>query len=215
MPLLHIHFQPSACHCSLTGQHELPDNVSNTHSLNTAHPLSTNLADVSFSCESGHSYCCLTLLGGGMVSTRSEPVFAGSPHKAPGTPKKLAFLCVAAIICCYNPLLPAVSIFFVCFRATSSPTSSFSFCGGELCGRGFALCVLTNRIIHLLFDKFYTCFCCLFFALKQKHTFSFSSLVSFAKRINSVHQTAIWVFVMQAWLHASETYGFIWHLSID
>lgn len=140
---------------------------------------------------------------GGIFSAGSVPVFAANPHKAPGTAKKLAFLCVAAIICCYNPPLPAVSIFL--FQgSTSSPTSSFSFCGGGLC---------VGEVLLFVFSKT-TKYLTHFAPLKQKQTFSFSSLAFFAKTINSVHQALI-LLVMQAWLHVAETYGFIWHLSID
>lgn len=141
---------------------------------------------------------------GGIFSAGSVPVFAVSPHKAPGTAKKLAFLCVAAIICCYNPPLPAVSIFL--FQgSTSSPTSSLSFCGGGPC---------VGEVLLFVFSKT-TKYLTHFTPLKQKQTFSFSSLAFFAKTINSVHQALIWVLVMQAWWHVAETYGFIWHLSID
>lgn len=206
-PLLHIHLQPSAYHCSLTRQHR-----------QQTYCLKCTLSEHSTRSFNQSSWCFILLWvrpfillshtpRGGIFSTGSGPVFAVSPHKAPGTPKKLAFLCAAAIICRCNPPLPAVSIFL--FQgSTSSPTSSFSFCGGGPC---------VGEVLH--FEKCKTtknvCYLTHFTPLKQTQAFSFLSLASFAKTINSVHHASIWVVAMQARLHAAEMYGVIWPLSID
>lgn len=74
-----------------------------------------------------------------------------------------------------------------------------------------------GEVLH--FEKCKTtknvCYLTHFTPLKQTQAFSFLSLASFAKTINSVHHASIWVVAMQARLHAAEMYGVIWPLSID
>lgn len=130
--------------------------VSNTHVLKTTRPVSSNLAEVSFVCE--RSFILLSHTPqGGTFSTGSVPVFAGSPHKAPGTPQKLAFLRAVAIICCYTSPPPPTPKAFVCFSVRPPvPPAVFIFVGeGHVWARFLALCVFKNHKISLCFDTFY------------------------------------------------------------
>lgn len=105
--------------------------VSNTHFLNTTRPVSSNLAEVSLVCE--RSFILLPhTLQGGTFSTGSVPVFAVSPHKAPGTPQKLACRSYYLLLQPPTPLPRPPSIcLFQC--STSCPTSGIRFCGGGPC----------------------------------------------------------------------------------
>lgn len=138
-PFCTFTLHPSACHCSLTRQHEL------------TYCLKYTLSEHSTSSLNQSCWCFILLWvrpfillshtpQGEIFSAGSVPVFTVSPHKAPGTLKKLAFLCIAAIICCYNPPLPAVSIFL--FQgSTSSPTAVLVFVGeGRVWVRFCSLC---------------------------------------------------------------------------
>lgn len=105
-------------------------------------------------------------------------------------------------------ILPFLPWAFFCFRARPPLQAAVLVFVGEGCvwARFCSLCSQNPQNV---------CYLTHFTPLKQKQTFSFSSLASFTKTINSVYQAPSWVVVMQAWLHPAETYGFIWHLSID
>lgn len=142
MPLLHIH--PSSLCLPLFTYPAARANIrSQIHTLWTRHILSQPIL-LMFQCFILLWVRPFILLShtpqGEIFSAGSVPVFTVSPHKAPGTLKKLAFLCIAAIICCYNPPLPAVSIFL--FQgSTSSPTAVLVFVGeGRVWVRFCSLC---------------------------------------------------------------------------
>lgn len=129
--------------------------TSQTRTLNATRPASSNLAEVSFVCERS-----LILLShtpqGGMFSTGSVPVFAVSPHKAPGTPKKKK----NRLFCFLRPLAttpPSRSehLFVAVFDLLSHQQFSFLW-GRAMCGRGFSPFVFSkNHKISLIFDTFY------------------------------------------------------------
>lgn len=152
MPLLHSHLQPSDRHCSHTWQqHKLTDIVSNTHSVNTAHPLSPTLADVS--CVWFRLFILILSHRGGRDSRRCASV-CHKPTQSTWNSKKAGFSVCRGYFPCCNPPFPAGSICL--FQGSTSCPGSFSFLWGRAVrGWGFALFVFKKHKISLWFDTFY------------------------------------------------------------
>lgn len=120
--------------------------VSNTRTINTAHPLSTNPAEVSFWCESGHSYCCLTLLGGGgldILCRLSASSVRCKPTQSTWSSKKAGFSNCPGYYLLLQPSLSCREDFFSFFSGLDLQSNQqFRFLWRRAaCGRCFALCV--------------------------------------------------------------------------